>query len=234
MGEILVFQLNVADAVSIRHLHAIGIRLSVLLTRYRVGHDLRAGCRFRAVSGFRRNGLCDDILQIEVFLDHRINGFQSPFLPVKVRGNDGDEHIGVMPDFRGLDMVLVIAGMILLIALHLVLKLSLFCRVSTLGGKHVVILGRIGADHDGFQHELDERRTGLQAAHDNQKHGTEQNDHQRRRVLSKIVGYLFCRSLRAVSGLLRCLCGVFRPAHGRPSGLCRHVFSANRPLLLPA
>ena len=98
-----------------------------------------------------------------------------------------------------------------------------------LAGTH---LGRKG--HRPSQHELDERRTGLQAAHDNQKHGTEQNDHQRRRVLSEIVGYLFCRSLRAVSGLLRCLCCVFLPAHGRPSVLCRHVFSANRPFLLPA
>ena len=53
MGEVLVFQLHVADAVRIGHLHVIGVRFGVLLPGDGVGHDACAGSRLRPVPGFR-------------------------------------------------------------------------------------------------------------------------------------------------------------------------------------
>lgn len=59
-----------------------------------------------------------------------------------------------MPDFIGIHMVFVIAGMVLLIAIHFVLKLPLLGRKGALRGAHIVLRRRIGADDERFQHRL--------------------------------------------------------------------------------
>ena len=52
MGEVLVLQLHVTDAVRIGHLHVIGVHFGVLLPGDGVGHDARSGSRLRPVPGF--------------------------------------------------------------------------------------------------------------------------------------------------------------------------------------
>ena len=54
--------------------------------------------------------------------------------------------IGIVPDFVGIDMVFVIPGMVLLVAIHFVLQFTLLGGIGALRGAYIVLRRRIGAE----------------------------------------------------------------------------------------
>ena len=87
-------------------------------------------------------------MKIKVFLDHRIGGVQRPLLSVETGGDDGDEHIGIVPDFIGIHIVFVVAWVVLLVAVHFVLQFTLLGGIGALRGAYIVLRRRIGADDE--------------------------------------------------------------------------------------
>ena len=173
-------------------------------------------------------------MEIKVFLDHRIGGVQRPLLPVEIRGDDGDEHIGIVPDFVSIDMVFVIPGMVLFVAIHFVLQFTLLGGIGALRGAHIVLRRRIGADDERFQHRLSQRCTGLQAAHEDQQHRAQQDDQQGGRMTLKNLRHPSRNVTRSANGLPRGSGAFSCIANGIAGSLHRGIFPADGTLLLPA
>ena len=148
-----------------------------------------------------------------------------------VRGDDRDQHIRIMPDFIRVDMVLVIAGMIPAVVIHLILQRSFLVRIGTLGSPHIRFLSRISADHNGFQHGLYQRAAGLQGTDQEKKHGSQSQNDQNGRMLPDCI-YRFARDL---AGLLsRLVSGFGCRVNGAFSAFGGSILPADRPLLLPS
>ena len=143
----------VTDCISIRHANR---------------HHLQAFCfrvvallGFHAVSCFFRYGFCHDVLELEVFVQHRHSGFQRPILPIEAGGDDGNQHIGVVPNFVCIHLHFIIFRMMAGVIAHFLFELPFHAGIRAFRRFYVCFLRRISANHDGFQHRLRQRRTGL-------------------------------------------------------------------------
>ena len=108
VGQVKVFQLHIADVVSVGYFHGVGVSLAVRP-------------RFGAVAGFRFDGLGQDVL---LFKEH---GKVALYLPqsehaVMQRGEDGGQHIGVMLDLVQIETVFVITGVQAFVVVKFVLQ----------------------------------------------------------------------------------------------------------------
>ena len=233
MRQIFVLQLHVADRVGIGYIRVVGVGFRIGPSGIRIGHKARSGLTLRPVSGFGGYRFRDHVLEGEILLNDRHSRINVPFLAVVIGRDNGDQHIRVMPDLIRLDMILIIAGMVALIVIHFILQLPLLFRVDTLSGPDILFLSGIGAYDDGFQYGLRQRRTCLEAAHDDQKHTAQGEDQQDGRMTADdLNGFpggiadLFCSLL----SVLRC---VLYGSAAFPALGCG-VFPANGTLLLPA
>ena len=233
MRQIFVLQLHVADRVGIGHIRVVGVGFRIGPSGIRISHKARSGLALCPVSGFGGYRFRDHVLEGEILLNDRHSRINVPFLAVVIGRDDGDQHIRVMPDLICLDMILIVPGMVALIVIHLVLQLSLLFRVDTLSSPDILFLCGIGADHNGLQHGLRQRRTRLETAHDDQEHAAQGEDQQDGRMTADdLNGFpggiadLFCSLL----SVLRC---VLYGSAAFPALGCG-VFPANGTLLLPA
>ena len=138
-----------------------------------------------------------------------------------------------MPDLIRLDMIFIIAGVVALIVVHLILQLPLLFRVDSLCSPDILFLCGIGADHKRFQHRLRQRRTGLQAAHDDQEHCAKGKNQQDGRMTPDDFD-------RFPGGITDLLCGFFSGLRCILNGSSARaplgcgILPANGTLLLPS
>ena len=159
VGQILILQLHVADGVRVGHADFLAVAFHARSACVRISDKPGSRLALAAVPGFGGNRLRHDVLQGKVFLNDRHRRVNRPVLPVVIGRDDGDQHIGIMPDLLRIHMVFVIAGVVALIVIHLVLQFLFLGKIGALRSADVLLLCRIGADDEGFQHRLCQRRT---------------------------------------------------------------------------
>ena len=196
--QIPVFQPHMTDCISIRyvnrhHLQAFCFRVVPLLG-------------LRAVSCFSRYGFCHDVLELKVFVQHRHSGFQRPILPIEAGGDDGNQHIGIVPNFVCIHLHFIIFRMMAGVIAHFLFELPFHVGIRTFCRFYVRFLRRISANHDGFQHRLRQRRTGLQAAH----HRKEQRRQRKHRPSRRMAGKRLAQPFLDVFGFGNCICCYLR------------------------
>jgi hypothetical protein len=216
MGQVEVFQLDVADVIVIGNVTVISRPIPFLYL-----HRLGKG-----------------ILLVEKHLQGFLYLAPGP-CPLMVGGEDGDQHIGVMPDAVQVIAVFVIAGVVTGIVVHFVLQSGLQCRIVRLGPQHIRVLTGIGAASAAAQDGLGQHGTG---GHDikEHRHHQEQADDDEKALLvthDKFSGPFapLCRPFQRVGHPLRQGgCGPGRSLCCLPGTLCGGVLLFDGLFLLPA
>ena len=166
VGEVEVFQRDIADVIVVRHLHIVVVALAV------------RPCD-RAVAHLDNHILSQNVLAVKEVLQRPAHLVQCPRALME-RGDHGDQHIGIV--FNGVEvkMVLVIivgTGVGVEVALQLVLQSA----VGGLGSQHIRVLRLIGAGGDGrkgaVSHGHHRGHTRLQGQHHQQAAQRKQRPH---------------------------------------------------------
>ena len=178
MGQVVVYQLHVANVIGVRHFHLVLVFLRGGFAGFRVGDGARPRPGFGAVAGFRFNGLRQGVLQpkqpvkVALYFIQRIG-------PAMKRRQDGSQHIGVMADVVQIIAVFVIAGVQAFVVVKLMLQVGLQIRIGGFGPQHIVVLGQIGRGRKPRPGAAKHGGAGLQAAHNQQEHEAHAADQQR-------------------------------------------------------
>ena len=157
MGEIEVFQRDIADVIVVRHLHLIVVALAV-----RPGNG--------TVAHLHHHILGQNVLAVKEHLERPPHLVQRP-LTLMERTDDGQQHIGIVFDGVEIKMVFVIivgSGIGVEVALQLVLQSA----VGGLRSQQVSVLGGIGRRADGSGHAV---------AHRHQRGHTRLQHHQQKK-----------------------------------------------------
>ena len=150
MGQVEVFQRDIADVIVIGHL--VGVCMGVALR-------VRPCIGFGAVAGFHHDVFRQDILLVK---EHGQVALYLPDgkYPVMERRQNGNQHIGVMADLVKVKMVfvIVVGG---LVVIQIVLQLGFQLRVGVLGGQHIAVLGKVGGRRDAASGAAEHGGAGL-------------------------------------------------------------------------
>ena len=165
MGQVEVIQGHIADVVVIGNFHIVVITVAV------------RPC-FRSVADFHFYCLSEGVLPVKEHLQRPLYLVPGP-CPLMIGGENSNQHIGVMSDAVQVITVLVIAGVVTGVIVHLVLQSSLQRGIICLGPQHIRILAGIGAasaaaqdglcQHRTRGHDIKEHRHHQEQADDNEK-----------------------------------------------------------------
>ena len=177
MGEIEVFQRDIADVIVVRHLHIVVVSLAV-----RPGDG--------AVAHLHHHILGQNVLAVKEHLELPPHLVQRP-LALMERADDGQQHIGIVFNGVKVKMIFVIivgAGVGVEVALQLVLQSA----VGGLRPQQVSVLGGIGRRADGSGHAVAHRhqRGHTRLQHHQQKKRRQQQE-QPAGVFLDVGGHLF-------------------------------------------
>ncbi len=216
MGQIKVFQLDIADVVVVRNIAVIR----------------------RVIPHFHLHRLSEGVLLVEEHLQGSLHLAPGP-CTLMVSSQKGDQHIGIVADTVQIIAVLVIAGMIAGIVVHFVLQSGLQCGIVGLRSQHIRILAGKRAAGPTAQNSLGQYGTGghhVQKHHQNEKQA---DDNEKAPLMphnkfsgpfasirspSQGVGYPLCHGGCGPGRALRCL----------PGTLCGGVLVFDGLFLLPA
>ena len=158
MGQVEVIQGHIADVVVIGNFHIVVIAVAV------------RPC-FRSVADFHFYCLSEGVLPVKEHLQRPLYLVPGP-CPLMIGGENSNQHIGVMSDAVQVITVLVIAGVVTGVIVHLVLQSSLQRGIICLGPQHIRILAGISAARTAAQNGLGQHGTGghhIQEHHQNEK-----------------------------------------------------------------
>ena len=147
-------------------------------------------------------------MKIEVGLNDGHGGFYGPLLSVEARRDDGDQHIGIVPDPVGVDCRFIDLRMVVQVVLHLVLKGLFLFQVNALRGKDIRFACGICTYSHGVQQGLRQRDPGLHTACGDQEKCAQRQGQKGRRMPAD-GPHDFCRGFACFFNSLFCiLCGV--------------------------
>ena len=142
---------------------------------HRVGAAVLRRPGFRPIAHLHRHGLGENVLAVKEGLQIALNVGQRPALRME-RGEDGQQHIGIVLYAVQIKMVLVIVvgG---LVGVEVGLHLGLQPRIGGLGPQQVSVLRRIGGRRHAPGHTVaDGRQRGRTGLHPHQQEQAEQGD----------------------------------------------------------
>ena len=187
VGEVEVFQGHGADIVIVGYSH-------------RVGAAVRGRPAFRPIAHLHHHILRQDILAVKKGLERPLHLGQRPF-PLMERGENRDQHIGVMLDVIQIEVVFIVAvgaG----VGVQVVLQLRLQRTVGGLGPQHIPVLGGVGAGshrpHRPIPHRYQGGHTRL---HHHQEQNTGNQEQRPHRMPPHHPHRLFHQLLRSGGGL---------------------------------
>ena len=132
VGEVFAFQRYIADVPGV------GVPLAV-------------------IPGLHHDALGEDVLLLKEHIQRPLHLVQRP-LPLMVGGEDGDKHIGVVPDLVQVEVVFVV-GMGAFVGVQVVLQIRLHPGIGGLRAQHSLVGGGIGGPGDAGHAALHQHGT---------------------------------------------------------------------------